>query len=290
VVFMKVFAVVLMSSALAAPSLGCAAETVCPQIAVSARVETAQAELTLADLLVPDVCPQLREAAAGLSLGRAPRVGMVRVLDGREIRRRLEEFADGFNLTKTIGMQIPERIEVRSARRAKSCAEVARFVASAAPAQNVADAAGRRQENLNCAAAGGIANDAALELTRTSWNASRQRWEFALRCARPPDCVPFLVWTREVTSAAPKTQPFRRKTQESDRHESTRISEDSAAELVKPGQTATLTWEQSGLRIVLPVTCLDAGAAGQFVRVRFKNVPRVLRAEVVGKAMLRASL
>jgi hypothetical protein len=287
---MKVFAVVLMSSALAVPSLRCAAETFCPQIAVSARVKTAQAELTLADLLAPEVCPQLREAAAGLSLGRAPRVGSVRVLDGREIRRRLTEFADGLNLKKTIGMQIPERIEVRSARATKSCAEVARFVASAAPAQNVADAPNRRQENLNCAAAGGIANDAALELTRTSWNVSLQRWEFALRCARPEDCVPFLVWTREVTAAASTTQPFRRKTQESNRHQSTRISEGSAAQLVKPGQTAMLTWEQSGLRIVLPVTCLDAGVAGQFVRVRFKNAPRILRAEVVGKAMLRARL
>jgi len=63
-----------------------------------------------------------------------------------------------------------------------------------------------------------------------------------------------------------------------------------AERLVKPGQTATLTWEQAGLRIVLPVTCLDAGGLGQFVRVRFKNAARILRAEVMGKAILRASL
>jgi flagella basal body P-ring formation protein FlgA len=60
--------------------------------------------------------------------------------------------------------------------------------------------------------------------------------------------------------------------------------------LVKPGQIVTLTWDQRGIRIVLPVTCLDAGGMGQFVRVRLQNAPRVLRAEVVGQAMLRASL
>jgi hypothetical protein len=38
------------------------------------------------------------------------------------------------------------------------------------------------------------------------------------------------------------------------------------------------------------VTCLDSGAAGQLVRVRFQNAPGILRAEVVGKAMLRAKL
>jgi hypothetical protein len=41
---------------------------------------------------------------------------------------------------------------------------------------------------------------------------------------------------------------------------------------------------------VLPVTCLEAGGLGQFVRIRFKNAARTLRAEIVGAGMLRASL
>jgi len=63
-----------------------------------------------------------------------------------------------------------------------------------------------------------------------------------------------------------------------------------AERLVAPGETATLTWDQGGIRVVLPVTCLDAGAMGQFVRVRLKNATRILRAEVVGAGTLRASL
>jgi flagella basal body P-ring formation protein FlgA len=61
-------------------------------------------------------------------------------------------------------------------------------------------------------------------------------------------------------------------------------------QLIKPGQTATLTWEQSGIRVVLPVTCLDGGGLGQLVRIRFKNGAQTLRAEVVGAGSLRAGL
>lgn len=282
---------VLMSGVLAAASLQSAAETVCPQITVPASVETAQGELTLAELLAGEVCPQLREAAAGFSLGRAPRVGSVRVFDGREVRRLLEPLAEGLHLKTAGGIQIPERIEVRSSRATKSCADVARFVAGAAPAEEMAESPSGWQKNLHCAAAGGIAQDATLEITRTAWNVSLQRWEFALRCVRPEDCVPFLVWAgKENPAAASETQPWSRRMQKAARPQPARIGEGMAAQLVKPGQTATLTWEQSGLRIVLPVTCLDAGGAGQFVRVRLKNAPRILRAEVVGKAMLRAKL
>jgi flagella basal body P-ring formation protein FlgA len=66
--------------------------------------------------------------------------------------------------------------------------------------------------------------------------------------------------------------------------------ENGGERLVKPGQTAMLTWEQAGIRVVLPVTCLDAGGLGQFVRVRFKNAARTLWAEVIGESTLRASL
>jgi flagella basal body P-ring formation protein FlgA len=59
---------------------------------------------------------------------------------------------------------------------------------------------------------------------------------------------------------------------------------------VQRGQTAMLTWEQGGIRVVLPVTCLEAGAAGQFVLVRFQNAPRTVRAEVVGAGEVRVSL
>jgi hypothetical protein len=297
---MKRLAMVLMSGVFAAASLRCAAEPACAQVAVEAAVDAKRGELSLADLLGRGTCPEWREAAARVSLGAAPRAGSVRVLEGSQIRRRLEELASGgLGLKDAVSMQIPERIIVQRAGATKSCAEITRFVASVTASPETASAPSRWLEDLDCAAARRLPEQTALELTKSAWNAALQRWEFALRCARPEDCVPFLVWAhKKRTSSAQVSEA-----QSPDAQSQTFLAESSAAglagapkargsveRLVKPGQTATLTWEQAGIRVVLPVTCLDAGGLGQFVRVRFKNAARILRAEVVGEAMLRASL
>jgi hypothetical protein len=294
---MKRLAMVVMSGLFAAAPLRCAADPACAKVAVEARVEVGPGELTLADLLAQGTCPEMRQAAARVSLAAVPRAGSVRVLDGRQVRRLLEKLADsGLNLKKTVSIQIPERIVVQRAGATKSCREVARFVAGAAPSQAMAGAPSRWQQDLDCAAARGIPEDTALELTRTTWNAALQRWEFALRCARPGDCVPFLVWAHEekrpgnAQSGAIQRLASAVESSAEGLAQASKADGSSTGRLVKPGQTATLTWEQAGIRIVLPVTCLDGGGLGQFVRVQFKNGARILRAEVVGDATLRASL
>jgi len=295
---MKRFAVALMSGLLAAVSFAYATEPACTEVTVQSRVEVKRGELTLADLLARGACPQLRQAAARVSLGTAPRVGSVRLLDGRQIRSALEGLAGaGSTSKKEISMKVPERIVVQRAGARKSCVEIARFVAGAASSQNMASFHGQWQQDLDCAAALDIPKDTPLELTKTAWNPVLLRWEFALRCARPEDCVPFLVWAH-VGSTPPSAVA-----DSSDRaiRSPTLLAEPSSSalskvggggieRLVKPGQTATLTWDQAGIRVVLPVTCLDAGGLGEFVRVRLKNAARILRAEVVGEGMLRANL
>jgi hypothetical protein len=171
--------------------------------------------------------------------------------------------------------------------RTKSCAEIASFVARAAPAQGMPIAGTQWSKDLNCAAANSIPADAVLGLAKTSWNAALRRWEFTLRCGRPGDCVPFLVWAQDGTAALSLSRVANVR---SDGRGDAKGGGSGSERLVAPGQTATLTWEQGGIRVVLPVTCLEAGALGQFVRVRFKNVAQTQRAEVVGKAALRVSL
>jgi hypothetical protein len=99
-----------------------------------------------------------------------------------------------------------------------------------------------------------------------------------LRCMQREDCIPFLVWAH-----ADRTPPAA----ESDPPKAAGAAVES---LVKSGQTATLTWDEAGIRVVLPVTCLEAGGLGQLVRVQFRNGARILRAEVVGSGALRATL
>jgi Chaperone for flagella basal body P-ring formation len=294
--FMKRLATItmLMSGMVAAASLGCGAEAVCTEVAVEGKVEATPGALTLADMLGRGTCPRLREAAARVSLGVAPLPGSVRVFDGREVRRLLEKLEGGglagaaMSAGKLSSVAVPDRIVVKRRGATKSCAEIARFVAEAAADQDLANAPSRWREDLDCAAARGIPEDTVLELTKTRWSASSERREFALRCARPQDCVPFLVSVHEPgASAGAAAQGFDAFSGTSARLQTGTIGKDR---LVEPGQTATLIWDQAGIRVVLPVTCLDAGALGQFVRVRLKSAGRILRAEVTGQGTLRASL
>jgi hypothetical protein len=293
---MRRFAMMFVSAAVAVAALHCEAEPVCTQAAVQKRVGTVRPALTLADLLSAESCPQLLASAEQVSLGAAPRAGSVRVLDGREVRRLLAVLnGGGLTLKELAGMQIPERIVVQRAGATKSCAEIAEFIASVATSQKGAQSASRWQEELNCAAVQGIPEDAPLELTKSDWSPALQRWEFALRCARPEDCVPFLVWVGDKTTADQVANAQNRIvghftfwTKSSSRG----VAENGldSKNLVKRGQTATLTWDDAGIRVVVPVTCLDAGGLGQFVRVRLQNATRILQAEVVGEGTLRARL
>jgi hypothetical protein len=293
---MKRFAIMFVSATFAAAALHCEAEPVCTQVTVQDSVGVVRPALTLAALLSPGTCPQLLAAAEQVSLGAVPRPGSVRVFDGRQVRRLLAGLTGGeLTLKKLAGVQIPERILVQRAGATKSCAEIARFIASVATSQNGTQSASRWQEDVNCAAAQGIPKDAPLELTKSAWSPALQRWEFALRCARPEDCVPFLVWVREKATAGQVA-----KAQDGTVEHLTfwtKSSSRGVAEaglgnenLVKRGQTATLTWDEAGIRVVLPVTCLDTGGLGQFVRVRLQNATRILQAEVVGEGTLRAHL
>jgi hypothetical protein len=135
------------------------------------------------------------------------------------------------------------------------------------------------QTALNCSGAAGVPETAALELLQTTPNPNLQRWEFSLRCLETRECAPFLVWLRsaridESAASSPAS--------------SLRSNTPLTAPLVARGQTALLTWEQAGIRIVLPVTCLEAGGAGQFVLVRFQSAARTLRAQVTRTGTLRA--
>jgi hypothetical protein len=288
---MNRFATMIIGMGFAAAALFCRADSAC-RTAVMPSVKVGLGELTLADLLEPNACPQLRQLAAQVNLGAAPRAGSERVFEGREIGRLIDGLADRVQprpnqnkanqykatYKKIDDGRIPQRIVVRQGAT-KSCAEIAEIIA-------LALAPGGGSRTLDCAAARGIPEASSLELLKTDWNVRLRRWEYRLRCARAEDCVPFLVWTGESWSgngktsmavaglAPPKLQagggiPIR---------------------LVKRGQSATLTWDQGGIRIVLPVTCLDEGGLGQSVRVQLPNAGRTLRAEVVGEGTLRAQL
>jgi hypothetical protein len=292
---MKRLALMLIGGMFAAGALRCGAESACTEVTVQANVEAEPGVLTLADLLAGGSCLELRQAAVLVGLGAVPRAESVRVLDGRQIRRRLENLTGAsLNLKTITSMHVPVRIVVRRAGATKSCAEIAQFVTGRAASQDMGGAYWPWQENFDCAAARRLPEETPLELLKTAWNAPLQRWEFGLRCVHPEDCAPFMIWTYKEKTALSGVADSR---SDAVGHvsflpvSSGRGAPEATAAgggLVKRGQTATLTWDQGGIRAVLPVTCLDAGGLGQVVRVRFKNTPRIMWAEVTGEGTLRA--
>jgi|HubBroStandDraft_6_1064221.scaffolds.fasta_scaffold109103_3 hypothetical protein len=284
---MKWLGVVLMSGVLLAPVWRCVAETGCATLSVRQSIDAVREDLTLADLLSSEVCPRMRQVAAQVSLGKAPRAGTLRVIEGQQIRALLVELASA-NAGSTAGLQIPDRIVVRRAGATKSCVEIADFLAGAAPSQDERLSSHLWRKNLECGAIRGIAEDAELELVKAAWDAGLRRWEFLLRCARPEDCVPFMVSARDE-----KLEGLQGNSAHATSSGKSSAGVQSAAGfslLVRPGETALLTWDQSGIRVTLPVTCLDAGGLGQYVRVRLKNAPQILRAEVVGARAVQVKL
>lgn len=268
-------AIVLLVALMAFADAAYAAECRIPQFRES--VEVGPGKLSLADLLPPGNCPALYQAAARVSLGEAPHKGSERVLEGAEIRMRFEQLASYLANAGDIGPavpeRIPERIVVRLAETGMACGEVASFLAGAVP--DLARDAGW-QSGLHCAGARNVTAGAQLSLKKTSWNPLLGRREFVLRCQGAGGCVPFLVWLAPASNDAALSTPV------------AQIQPEDP--VVKRGQTAMLTWDQGGIRVVVPVTCLEAGGIGQSIRVRIENAARTLRAEVVGAGALRVSL
>jgi len=274
-----------------APALPGLAGATCGHLRVKAQVVVGSGDISLADLLESGACRQYRQAAAEVKLGAAPLAGTVRVLDGGQVRRRLNGVATASGLREELVQDVPARIEVQRGGEKKACAAIAEF---AVRSLSLERRSGISPESFHCAGASSIPADAPLEMAKAVWNAGLQRWEFSLRCTRSGDCVPFLVWAGEsrekessdaVASArsgspgisSSPSQPF----------------DDHAAvdeRLIKAGQTATLRWDAGGIRIVLPVTCLDSGTLGETVRVRFKSTPRILWAEILSDGSLWAGM
>jgi hypothetical protein len=227
-------------------------------------------------------------------LGAAPSFGSVRVFDGDQVAFRIEGLA-GWGEPDAKGaaeMQIPSRVLVKRAGATKSCAEIAEFLAGAAPRREWAS--GHRWQEMNCAALPVIAETTPLELSKTVWNQPAWRWEFEVHCVRADDCVPFLIWVQETKisrteNVAPWSEANRPSNTSVATHTPGARESGGLKPLVQPGQTATLRWEQRGIRVVIPVTCLDGGNAGGLVRVRFKNSTTILRAEILSDRTLRAT-
>jgi hypothetical protein len=146
------------------------------------------------------------------------------------------------------------------------------------------------QEELDCAAAPRRPGPFAVE--DVAWDAERQVFQIRIACSDAPRCLPFLV---QAHVGQAKAVAIRQKLKASARQpgagrlEIRQASSGGTAThvLVKPGHAATLLLERDGVRIRMPVTCLERGAEGDLVRVRLKAARQFFRAQVIGTDLVR---
>ena len=131
-------------------------------------------------------------------------------------------------------------------------------------------------------------NDSGLEVMDVAnWTGDTRKAE--LRCHDRRACLPFYVLLTSSGTA--------------EAHDRTSISETKAAPpagaasptqsqqiLMRDGDRATLVFEESALRITLPVICLQSGNRGQKIRVVSADHKRFFTAEIVQSGLLRATL
>jgi hypothetical protein len=246
------------------------------QARVLASIEVSGASLSLADLLSPDSCPAIRRAASGIRLGAAPREGSPRVMEGSQVRARLEELfhkelvdrgSSGNSSREPLLAEVPERISIRHSGSRASCTEIESRILP-----------GDFSQEADCGAVERIPRDAAVELAGKSWDPVLGNWNFVARCAHPSDCVPFLV--RAKSSSLPPV------INGTSRQDVAAAALDSKL-LLRPGQTTPLLWDEDGIRLTAPAVCLDRGAAGETVRARILQSGRIVHAIVLSTGGLR---
>jgi hypothetical protein len=264
----------------------------CP-VVVQPSVEVAGEELSLAELLAPDSCATLRQAAAGVSLGGVPLWGSVRVMTGEEVLEQLQKLAKRTGKTsKDLNlMPVPERVTVRRAGTRASCAGIgARVLSSsavhAAPAAIEFAASGAAEPDAGsreageCGAGLKIPRRAPVTFARVVWNPALAAWDVSARCVHAADCVPFLVRVPDRNFQFEKRAAGR-----------STAAKASAPEkpLVRRGEAVTLLWDQDGIRLLVPAVCLDEGRAGEAVRARIVRGGRLVRAVVESAGRLRVA-
>jgi len=127
--------------------------------------------------------------------------------------------------------------------------------------------------------------DAWLEVVKvTRWQENQLKVE--LRCHDPRVCLPFYVLVTEYATAD-KAGPVL--AADADVAKQPALGTLKEKPLMRSGDPALLTFADKGLKITMPVICLENGQRGQRIRVASADHKRFYKAEIVGPGLLMAT-
>lgn len=247
------------------------------------EVEASHTDLSLADLLSTNSCPELIRSAARIRLGAPPLAGSARVFAGDQVRALLEQTIRTLpSKSRPVLVRVPERIRVRRGGTRLACVSIE---------AKVFDAPGAAPAEADCGAAGRIPEDASLALTHRHWDPALRSWVFSARCAHRGDCVPFLIRVRSSDlDEAPVASSFSAGNpgnfQGSLRSAAGTGQRDHDL-IVHAGERTSVLWDQDGIRLTMSAICLDSGRVGEIVRARLERSLRIVRAVVLNSHVLQ---
>ena len=254
-------------------------------------VEVQGGVVTLGDLLPRDIEPGLERMAAEFVVGRAPDPGTVLRLDRDRLALRLQ------GDSRFRGLRIPATVLVIRAGYALEREAIVKTIQLFLAQQKIApltpELAAALQWPQDLAA-----SRAEPELEVTMAYPENGGWALRLRCVLPGTCAPFLVRAPRIaglgrlTTLVPQERggdaggeagpPVGKRTG------LRRAKAANSKALVFAGRPARLVLERDGMRISIPVTCLDRGALAQAVRARDRESGRIFQARVAGPGLLEA--
>ena len=262
-------------------------------VRVLPEVQVGPAGVFLSDLLDTRSCPQLAAAAAKFRLGAAPLAGSERVLEGSEMRALLDRVL-GIGQSAA-AIRIPERVRVRRSGSRASCAEIAGSMLSnlssgATEGELQNSAAALKAADIECGAR--IPRETPVEIVEGRWDAGLGSWELRVRCRHSEECTPFLIRVPvpRLPAAILRNRAVARPSlgKAAKSQSSFRVS--NSPTVIRRGQTASLVWDEDGIRTIVPSVSLDGGNQGETVRARIAASGRVVRAIVSGAGQLRMAL
>jgi len=234
-------------------------------VRLQSEIEVRDEVMRLSDFL-PGAEAALRERSHRIELGKSPLPGSMRILQGAQIAARLAVESE---ILRQI--EIPERLTVRRATFPIARERVRMAI------EETLRAGGKeaKLQDQDLRWSGGVASeeDPALQVEEMRIDQARQILAVRLRCRQRELCGSFLAAV-EVTAAPPAGGRGRVEPR------AERETGAGGRPLTRAGQASMLILSGGGVRLTIAVTCLQAGFAGQQVRVMDTTHHRVLMAEV----------
>jgi hypothetical protein len=251
------------------------------RVVLLADVQVQGDAILLANLLPPNAPRAISDAAGKITLGSAPQNGTPRQLSNDAIVAAIQDAG-----LRPASFVVPPTVTVHRSGRPLSQLDIWPAIQSFLEKHPVNALRNLQPSDLTFAASVAISgNNNRLAVTRLTFDAALDRYNFCLRIQNVPGAQRF-----EVTARIPSSRSGigRRGFQQTGTSGDAAVLSASAMVLVDPRQSAHLRLHSPDSEMLLAVQPLQRGHLGETIRVRLRPSGKTLQARVVGRNALDA--